>query len=448
MTESRTTDAFELRLIDLVADYTTPAAGRSIDALEVARAAMTSGIRARRTRGRLVPSPSSTGRRRAVWLRALVAAAVVVALAYVVVARPSSSNVAVSPSASGQESPNPEGSGGPVDARLQHPWLRPTVITPAPDTYGSGYLSLLGGGLEYGPEAGPNTSRAIVERVTPDTVVVTATRQTNGCQPDDVGVYRWSLDGKDTVLTLTPTLADACPTRQKAIAGPWVRADLPRQLPTGERLAAGRHTSSMFDPFDDGTSRGRLSYTVPDGWEVLTDERSSFVLHRVGDGNGPPSEMIVGALATPAMVADIPAGSSCAALGDAPDVGRSRNDLVAAIRAHAGVVSSAPRSVTIGGRAGTLLDLRVADSWKGGCVAPDGTTNVGVALLHVAGSSAGPVLGLAPDSPVRLILVDLGSGSSLAIGIPLGGGASGPPESQAAVVMPVIETFEFRPAGT
>ena len=43
----------------------------------------------------------------------------------------------------------------------------------------------------------------------------------------DVGSYHWTLEGKGTFLTLTPISPDPCAARERALTGPWVRADLP-----------------------------------------------------------------------------------------------------------------------------------------------------------------------------------------------------------------------------
>ena len=119
-------------------------------------------------------------------------------------------------------------------------------------------------------------------------------------------------------------------------------------------------------------------------------------------------------------------------------------DLVAAIRARPGVVSTVPTAVTIGGYEGQLLDLRLAASWTRGCVAPEGPV-VGVSVLRQAGSEPGPGVGLGPDHPVRLILLDLTQGRTMAIVI-FEVEPSEPSvfQAHAAEVMPVVESFEFR----
>jgi hypothetical protein len=121
--------------------------------------------------------------------------------------------------------------------------------------------------------------------------------------------------------------------------------------------------------------------------------------------------------------------------------------IVKAIQARPGVVSTPPLPVTIGGYDGRMLDISISPSWTGGCVAPDGSaTTIGIPLLVEAGTELGPVIGIGPGLPVRLILVDLGDERTMSIAIfgvdPL------PPASfakQVEAAMPVIESFELHP---
>jgi hypothetical protein len=55
-------------------------------------------------------------------------------------------------------------------------------------------------------------------------------------------------------------------------------------------------------------------------------------------------------------------------------------------------------------------------------------------------------VGLVPDSPLRLILLDLTGGRTMGVAI-YGGGPSEPSplEKQVTEAMPVIESFEFHP---
>ena len=100
------------------------------------------------------------------------------------------------------------------------------AVMPGLDQWGTGFLSLASGPSDFGPEPGAGASRSAIAAAGPDTLAVTATAETQGCAVGDVGTYRWSLEGKGTVLTLTAVGPDACAAREAALAGHWVRADL------------------------------------------------------------------------------------------------------------------------------------------------------------------------------------------------------------------------------
>jgi hypothetical protein len=336
--------------------------------------------------------------------------------------------------------------GGPISDLIRHSWQRPIPVTPGMDRWASGFLSLASGPLDYGPEPGPAASRSAVAVTDVDTLEVTATVETQECAIGDIGAYRWSVEGKDTVMTLTAISPDACPTREKALAGVWVRSDLPVALDGGPTLSAGTYLTSAFDPFDRPGISGQLSYTVPEGWKTEEDEAASFTLHHLSDASAgqPPTDSLIALIAQPRMAADFENGAPCGPFSDAPGVGLGVHDIVAAIRARAGVVSTAPAAMNIGGYKGQMLDLHLAPSWTGGCQAPEGVA-VGIPILHVAGPGPGLSAGIDPDHPLRLILLDLTGGRTLAIGIfniePSQASAF---EEQVAVLMPIIESFRFK----
>ena len=143
------------------------------------------------------------------------------------------------------------------------------------------------------------------------------------------------------------------------------------------------------------------------------------------------------------MAADFENGSPCGSFGDAPGVGLRVDEIVASIRARPGAVSTAPAAVTIGGYEGQMLDLHLAPSWTGGCLAPEGAV-AGIPILHGDAPGTGPVVGIGPDHPLRLILLDLTGRRTMCVAIfniePSQASAF---EEQLGAVMPIIETFQF-----
>jgi hypothetical protein len=432
MTEHGDMEHFETRFADRVRAYTDPATERRIDALAMSRTAMS--------------SQRATGwaqrRLGAGWAVAFVAVVLAGVVGVAIVGRMSSSMIGPQPTLS----PAPSAT-GPVPEVLRHSWQRPYAVTPGLDEWGSGFLSLASDLVDFGPAATPAASRSAsaIAAAGPDTLVATATAETQACAVGDVGIYRWSLQGKDTVMTLTAARADACAAREKALAGPWVRSDLPLPRDVEAPLEPGTYTTSAFDPFGESGLSGRLSYTVPEGWKVKEDQPGTFLLHRLPEASGsqPATDLFVSLFVQPLLAADFADGAICGPVDAAPGVGAAVDEIVAAIVVRPGVVTTQPTSVTIGGLDGQMLDVHLASSWTGGCQAPEGPV-VGMPIVVQAGPGMGPVAGIGPDHPIRLILLDLGGDRTMAI-VAYGIEPTTDAEfnEQVARAMPVIESFEF-----
>jgi len=328
---------------------------------------------------------------------------------------------------------------------LLHAWGRPTPITPNTDKWGSGFLRVSPESVEHGPAPGPAASRSKLTAVGIDRLILTATAQTKGCLTGDVGEYRWSIGGKGTVLTLAVVGSDGCADRESALKGPWVRSDFVASDGAEGALSPGTHQTTAFDPLGDSGAPTRLSYTVGPGWEAVEDNPAVFVLHQVPDPASGQASMdaFLFLFGEPRVAADIERGASCAPFSAAPDIGGGVDAILAAIIARPGVASTPPSEVTIDGVEGQVVDLQLAPDWQGGCEAPEGPV-VGVPLLVGAGLGQGPTLGIGPDHPIRLVLLDVGRGRTMSIAMVLGEPSEAAKfEAWVNATMPVVEGLRF-----
>jgi hypothetical protein len=246
-------------------------------------------------------------------------------------------------------------------------------------------------------------------------------------------------------MNLTAVGPDACAAREEALAGQWVRSDLPPPADPDAPLPPGTHQTSSFDAFSDPARPSRLSFAVPEGWKVKVDDPFVFVLHHpyTTAQSQPAIDTFLAVFVQPRMAAEFADGATCGPTGDAPGVGADVDALVAEITARQGVVSTVPAAVTIGGYEGKLLDLRLAASWTRGCVAPEGPV-IGIPIIHQAGSEPGPTVGLGPDQPARLILLDLTGGRTIAIVVfDLGPVQTNQFDADVADAMPIVESFDL-----
>jgi hypothetical protein len=428
MTEQQGMESFELALSDRIHRYTNAATRRPFDAGATTRAAMSSQVAA----GSMSGWP---GRR---WWIVLVPAAALLTIGAVVVGG--------LPQQQHPPAPTAPPAVVPIPVALRQPWIRPYSVSPGQNEWGSGFLAVADDHVNYGPEPGAAASTSSIEITGPTSLEITATADTKGCQAGDAGAYGWSLAGEDTVLTLTPINDDACPTRQKALAGQWVR-DAPVQPVLGDALPAGTQWTSKFDPLGNAGSPTHLEFTIPEGWRVIEDSLGSLHLQRLpsGPADDPEAEPHIGVFTNPRLEADYAPGAACGPTGDAPGVGGGLDDLVAAIVARPGVVSTPPTDVSIAGHRGRILDLHLSPTWTGGCSDFSGHI-VGIPILHPGGAPQGPVVGVTPDQVPRLILLDLGGGRTLAIVIFTSPTQSSDFERNVAESMPIIDSFKFVPA--
>ena len=259
----------------------------------------------------------------------------------------------------------------------------------------------------------------------------------DGCQRGDVGTYSWSLSPSGRTLTIVEE-QDACPTRAGTIVGEWWLMDCPlRDDNCLGVLDAGTYKSQFITPRLDPGGQwspifGGVTYTVPDGWANSADWPDTFELvpaTEVRPATEADRRRNIGLFRQPtAMSQDKPCADTVQ-----PGVERTVDALATWLGTVPGLIASAPTAVTIDGRPGKMLDLRLDPAWTKKCEG-DPEQNPIVTFLN-------PGIAVAADQRARLILLDLGDGDVIAIAIWTRDQATF--DAWAPEAMQVIQSFKF-----
>lgn len=186
-------------------------------------------------------------------------------------------------------------------------------------------------------------------------------------------------------------------------------------------LAAGRYAYSASDP--------PFTFTVPVGW-TLNEEDTV----RRTDG---PIDDIVNVL----HGMRIAAKDAACTEAPAPGIDHTAAALVADMAANPALAASAPRSISIGGLNGQMIDVAIAAGWTRPCPFTDGKP--GVTLITDVDLATGPFWGLTDHNKIRIIALDTGGGENVVITVDSADGKTF--DSTVAAAMPVIESFVFKP---
>ena len=153
-------------------------------------------------------------------------------------------------------------------------------------------------------------------------------------------------------------------------------------------LPAGTHTTAVFQPV--------TTYTVPAGWVNPTDDTDYFNLFPVNDVNQLNG---VHLFHNPQPLSQDPACPKAAE----PGVGTTSTDLVLWIRSLKGLNVSQPTMVSVGGIAGTQIDVSIHTSWTQSCSFANGMPTVPLFFRPAAASG----WWVAGDEKMRLYLIDV-----------------------------------------
>jgi hypothetical protein len=182
------------------------------------------------------------------------------------------------------------------------------------------------------------------------------------------------------------------------------------------------------------TFKPTLSLVAPAGW-TGSDGVRTFILEGPAAPAAPSgARNSVGVMSGPFVRFNDPDCENRAPAG----VGTTVAEVVATLAADPRLIATSPQPVTVGGRAGQMLDIQVAPSWTGTCAFSGGDP----AVLILSASDTGPAFGTGGTERARYILLDVG-GSLVSInaGAPNGSGF----EALMAEVMPIIQSIRFTP---
>ena len=376
------------------------------------------------------------------WLAAGAAAVILAGVGFTAVNRFSETGPGAPtppPDASPSESASPA-AGAPLPASLRHPFLGPSRDVPPLGVGDRRVIDLTDGSFYYAN--GDTQWLHSTAQVEGSELVLTMTEPTGGCATGNEGRYPWSLSPGESFLTIDAG-TDPCASRLGVMPGTWQRSNClnPDNNCLGV-LEAGTYSSLYVRPdlAPNGTwtaDFGAFRYIVPVGWANSADGPDHYAFMRAGPYEA--GETGGGAVTPDSFTLLVRPGaarlhSGCSEEAE-PGIGNTRADLAAWLRGHPGLVVTEQPDVTIDGNPATVLDLGVADAWTETCneAAPFVAAPVFFSGYHWA---------LAKNDRMRVILVDLPSGTTAAIVIDV----ESPSTFEALIdeTMPIVESFDFK----
>jgi hypothetical protein len=141
----------------------------------------------------------------------------------------------------------------------------------------------------------------------------------------------------------------------------WVTCSHPDGGACRNALTAGTYATGEFLP--------GLHYSVPDGWQNLSDLQGEVFLLAPGyspeDVNSDQSESI--SVFTSVRAENRLCATATQAESDEPGVAHTPEAMAAEFQARPGLVTSTPQPVSIGGLTGLVMDIGMAAGWTGTC---------------------------------------------------------------------------------
>lgn len=233
-----------------------------------------------------------------------------------------------------------------------------------------------------------------------------------------------------TRLPTTPA-ASTTPTASTSTAtSPTVAASLSIRRLAGfeQRLAAGTYEYRETAP--------STSFTVADGWNVTWTMPRHFGLRPLAAASSDDTISVWYDMRLSAT------GPECAEEPLA-GVGHTAADMVDGLTTRAGLVTTTPEPITVGGLDGQWFDVRLAHDWTIPCPFTDGVPSVTMFLDDEVPDEPAFWGVSGPDERLRFIVLDDGGGSNILLVVD----ATTPASFDALIdeAMPLFETFRFEP---
>ena len=217
-------------------------------------------------------------------------------------------------------------------------------------------------------------------------------------------------------------LAPSGPTRANQTAGAQSGCPNPEGGACLGSLAAGRHSTTRFQP--------HMTYTVPVGWSNVEDWKGNLALLAPG---GTLAGAAAGTSDTIEIFTSVVPAEGCD-FKTVQDVAATPSAFAAWLAHHAGLVTSKTHPVSIGGLSGTVVDMRMAPHWTETC--PFIAAPVVVFMKGRKPSSLEHVA--TPGHAIRLYLLAFGDG---VLAIEVGDAANGKHLDRYSKI---VESFVFR----
>lgn len=213
---------------------------------------------------------------------------------------------------------------------------------------------------------------------------------------------------------------------QSGFGGPRVTPSTSASASPSESLRT--ITSTLFRP--------TVTIDTPARWQKAPeDDARAFRLTTNGnEATGTPRGEIE-FRANPVIATN---ANSCEGLA-ASDIGTSVSEIVAGLSADPRLAVVTAGTVTLDGRVGQMLDIRLAPGWTGSCPWSSGQP---AGLLLTVPDPPGPFTGLAGNERTRVILLDV---DGVVVSITMGTFDTPYSDAFVAEAMPMVETTRFTP---